>query len=62
MGTGTQNNTGPDSPNDPETSNGPTKRTIPCILVTYPHEEGLLQQIKGKYIRDPFYKKILDSP
>ena len=62
MGTGTQNNTGPDSPNDPETSNGPTKRTIPRIPVTYPHEEGLLQQIKGKYIRDPFYKKILDSP
>ena len=33
-----------------------------CIPTTYPHEEELLSQIKGQYHRDPFYKKILDSP
>ena len=35
------------------------ERTIP---VTYPHDEGLLCEAKGRYIEDPFFQKILDSP
>jgi len=53
VGTGTQNNSA-DSPGSPHTT--------PHTPVTYLHKEGLLLQIKGKYHRDPFYKKILDSP
>ncbi|KIM52656.1 hypothetical protein SCLCIDRAFT_32499 [Scleroderma citrinum Foug A] len=64
VGTGTQHNNRENSPNELKphegTSNG-TERSILRILVTYPHE-GLSLQIKGQYHKDPFYKRILDSP
>ena len=32
------------------------------IPVTYPHDEDLLYKAKGRYIEDPMFQKILDSP
>jgi len=61
VGTGTQNRA--NSPGSRERPSAETtEHSTPRIPVTYPHEEGLLLQIKGQYHRDPFYKKILDSP
>ena len=64
VGTGTQHNNRENSPNELKphegTSNG-TERSTLRIPVTYPHE-GLSLQIKGQYHKDPFYKRILDSP
>ena len=31
-------------------------------LVVYPMEEGVLQEIKGRYKEDLFFQKILDMP
>ena len=53
----------------PLTNNGTTENNnesqqhgIDNISVTYPHENGLLREAKDQYSKDPFYKKILDSP
>lgn len=64
MGTGTQNHTGINSPDDrnPEGHSSNSAHSMPCIPVTYPHEEGLLLKIKGQYHKDPFNRRILESP
>jgi len=65
MGTGTQHNNERNQQRGSVSHNTDTSTNEQCstirILVTYPHEEKLLSQIKGQYHKDPFYKKILDS-
>ena len=63
MGTSTQNNSEDNAPEShKEASSNAAEHQRARIPTTYPHEEELLSQIKGQYHRDPFYKKILDSP
>ena len=45
-----------------ENNNESQQHSIDNIPVTYPHENGLLCEVKDQYSKDPFYKKILDSP
>ena len=45
-----------------ENNNESQRHGIDNIPVTYPHENGLLREAKDQYSKDPFYKKILDSP
>ena len=64
MGTGTQ----PPSTSTPEmnttldesaTTENETRRPA---LITYPHDEHLLQEAKGRYKEDSFFEKILETP
>jgi len=66
MGTMTQPApmTMPDNENDTmsDTSTAARKETRCMVPVTYPHDEHLLQEVKGRYREDSFFQKILETP
>lgn len=41
----------------------PAESETRCIApITYPHDEHLLQEAKGRYREDSFFEKILETP
>jgi len=67
MGTTTQPTPIPIPENDgnnmtPDTATPMESETRRIAPVTYPHDEHLLQEAKGRYKEDLFFQKILDTP
>ena len=67
MGTTTQPTPIPIPENDgnnmtPDTATPMESETRRIAPVTYPHDEHLLQEAKGRYKEDSFFQKILDTP